>query len=166
MNPEPQTGSNKNHIVLYLVLILAVVLVGYFLLMVGIDGTPRSSDRVEVAHADLSSDSAVRIPLGFPSNIPLEEQNIKESYSVNYLDEGVTQFTVAYNSDFSREEILKIYSDFFLASGYTSGDGDRDESKGTIRGWRSGNKLSIAVSPYGEGSYVAINYIRRQESVQ
>ena len=155
---------NPNKVIISVLIALVVILLGYFILKGG--NTANTPANSEIIYTDLTSTEISKIPVGFPLNIPVEEQNIKESYKTNYFEEGVTQYTVAFNTSLTKEEVWKMYSDTFTASGYATNEENMNEEKGVLTGYRSGNKLNIAITPYAEGRYVTINYIERQRSAE
>ena len=163
----PNMGSEENHmnpnkIIIPILLVLVVILAGYFVLRGG--DKAEFPGKSEVIYTELNNPAVSKIPVGFPIDIPVEEQNIKESYKVNYLDVGVTQYTVAFNTELSKEEIRKLYSDMFLAVGYTQDSEKAGKNENVLTGWRSGNKLNVAISDYDGMQYVTINFIERQVS--
>lgn len=173
---DTQTGSqgtgvgehSNKRLIVSLVVVIAILIVGYMFFWKG-DGLyrePGLKGESEVIYTDLNSETVSKIPAGFPVAVPVEEQNIKESYKINYFDEGITQYTLAFNTDLSEEEIWKLYSDMFLAVGYTQDSDKTSEDKGVLTGWRSGNKLNVTISQYDNQRYVTINFIERQVSVE
>ena len=166
----PQTdGTQKETKLIISVIVVAVVLVaGYFLLKsnMGVQKETGLTGKSEVIYTDLTAVSLSKIPTGFPTNIPVEEGGVKESYKINYFDEGVTQYTIGFSSALSSDEIWKIYSDLFLASGFALDTEKTSKDKGVMTGFRDGNKLNIAISDYNSGQYVTINFIQRQVSVE
>lgn len=152
---------NPNKVIIPVLLALVVILAGYFVLRSN-NGVGELYPNGVVTQTDLET-SLTKIPTGFPDSIPVQGENVKESYKVDYEAEKVTQYTVAFSSELTQEEVWKTYADLFLSLGYASGEGDIDEGKGVMKGYRDGNKLNIAVSPYDTGSYVTINFIERHE---
>jgi len=161
-------GHDNKRVIVSLVVVVAILIVGYMLFWAGSDvyREPGLKGESEVIYTDLNSETVSKIPAGFPTAVPVEEQNIKESYKINYFDEGITQYTLAFNTDLGQEEIWKLYSDMFLAVGYTQDSDKTSEDKGVLTGWRSGNKLHITISKYDSQRYVTINFIERQVSVE
>lgn len=165
--PQPEGSQKETKLIVSLVIIIVVLVAGYFLLKSNL-GTKRGGEtagKTETIYTDLAN-SVTKIPAGFPSNIPVEEENVKESYKINYFDEGVTQYTIGFNSNLSFDEIWKTYSDLFLAIGYTPDMEKTSKDKGIMTGYRDGNKLNVAISDYDGGHYVTINFIQRQVSVK
>ena len=166
----PQTdGVQKETKLIISIIVVAIVLVaGYFLLKSNTEVKKEAglTGKSEIIYTDLTSTLLSKIPAGFPTNIPVEESGIKESYKINYFDEGVTQYTIGFSSALNNDEIWKIYSDLFLASGFALDTEKTSEDKGVITGFRDGNKLNIAVSDYDGGYYVTINFIQRQVSMK
>lgn len=159
----PQMNPNK--VITTVVIVIIVILAGYFIFRSdGVKREPGLTGKSEVIYTELDNPAVSKIPAGFPTAVPVEEQNIKESYKINYLDEGITQYTLAFNTEMSREELWKLYSDMFLAAGYTQDTEKTSEEKGVLTGWRSGNKLNITLSDYDSQQYVTINFIERQVS--
>ena len=60
---------------------------------------------VVVKRMNTAFESRHKVPEGFPTDIPLELAGITESYSANYTDHGVIQYTVSYASTRSRSTI-------------------------------------------------------------
>jgi len=159
---EQEHHMNPNKIIIPILLALVVILAGYFVLRGG--DKAEFPGESEVIYTVLDNPAISKIPVGFPTDVPVEEQNIKESYKVNYFEEGVTQYTVAFNTEMSRGDLWKLYTDMFLAAGYTQDADKTSEGKGVLTGWRSGNKLNVAMSDYDGMQYVTINFIERQVS--
>jgi hypothetical protein len=153
---------NPNRVIVSILLVLIIVIAGYFIFWGG--EKPAFSGKSEVTYTELNDPAVSKIPVGFPTTVPVEEQNIKESYKVNYLDAGMMQYVVGFNTEMSKEDIWKLYTDTFTAVGYATNDENMNEGKGTLTGYRDGNKLNIAISSYDSGSYVTINFIQRQVS--
>ena len=158
--PEPEMNPNK--IIIPILVAVVVILAGYFVF----SGSSSDPEQVmkggEVTYTDLEN-SQTKLPADFPINIPIEAQNVKESYKVDYAQEEITQYTIAFTSKLDREVVWKAYSDIFLALGYAFLQTPDEEKNYVMKGFRDGNKLNIAVSPYDSGSHVTINYIQNNK---
>ncbi|MBX4198871.1 hypothetical protein KW800_01180 [Candidatus Parcubacteria bacterium] len=125
-------------------------------------GGETTETKVEVTKTDITQNGLSSLPVGFPSDIPVEVSNITESYRAAYQGKGLVQYTVSYTSEKSRESLWNSYSEFMNKSGYTIDKGSSSKSLGQIYGVKGIDSLSIIISVRGGLSLVQINLLDRQ----
>lgn len=148
---------------------LVIILVGYLLLKPGNLSRNKVSElayagagEVEVVHADLSDATLLKAPEGFPEYLPIESQNVTESYKVVFKDHNLTQYTVSFSSMNSRETLWSVYADIMVAQGYEIDESVTKSEQGSMRGFRTDRDLNITINSSGEGSFVTINYVEEK----
>lgn len=152
-------GGESHKAIIPIILAIVVIIAGY--LIFKYMNTPHTNMPAgQVTYTDLKT-SVTKIPEGFPTNIPVEAQNVKDSYKVAVKDSSTTQYTVSFTSSLDKAALWKTYSDLFTSLGYAVDAGKTSQDSGVMEGFRSGNKLNISIKPYGSEQYVTINYIAR-----
>ena len=126
------------------------------------DTETKPKDNVEVTQVDLNAENTeVRLPEGFPTNIPLEISGIFESYSAVYETQGVTQYTVSYNSSASKSAKWDEYNSFMTKESYAFDKNATSKSQGTLSGTKDKDSLLAVVSAKGDKTIVQLNLLRR-----
>ncbi|MHB1330484.1 MAG: hypothetical protein ACYCY6_00740 [Minisyncoccota bacterium] len=121
-----------------------------------------SSETVQVTETNITQGGISKLPSGFPSSIPVETINVKESYRVDYTDKGVTQYTVSYASMRTSGELWAVYYDFMNEEGYLIDEDVTSESLGQVTGFFNNDSLSVVISNQDGRSLVQMNLLVRK----
>jgi hypothetical protein len=116
---------------------------------------------VEITNSAVTSNGNSVLPTGFPSSIPVESANIKESYKADYTAHGLTQYTVTYISNKSADAVWQIYSEYLNSNGYTVNEANTSEKNGTIIGNKGDDEIDVAITTLDSGSYVQVGYLTK-----
>lgn len=159
MSPEnTQSHNNKNISILIVVAILLIV-IAYSIMKLPFSDQKQDPN---VSWADTSAENQMdRLPKGFPQNIPVEIDNLEESYSIDY-EEGVTQSVVSFYTATSADDAFFLYEYFMTEEGYDFGPSGKSPTDKTLRGSKNGNDLTVIVGTLNEGVFVQINYLNRE----
>jgi len=84
--------STNRNVVIAGVVVLAVIALGVILIGRGKTNVPsgKPASGVEVLRADLSPTSSSKLLPGFPSSIPVEKENITDSYKADIPSTGLS----------------------------------------------------------------------------
>ena len=158
---------------LTLIVVAVVVVVGALVLanvkkkdkeVAKIQGTQNSPEGVKVSHVDLAKASTPKekIPQGLPSGIPLETNNVRESYSAEYQDLNAIQYTVVFTTNSSVAEKFQEYVTYMKSQGYQITHQDKDAAVKYVYGSKDNDDLSVVISRQGESTQVQLTYLDRQ----
>lgn len=155
--------SIKHGVVIASLLVVLILLGGYMWVRShSSDGVKEAGTaaNVDVTNTALPGQNKT-LPDGFPADIPVQSENIVESYKVVYKDRGVIQYTVSFTSSATQTDLMNVYKDFFARSGVVTDTTNSNTPKGQLVGLRKDDTLTIVVSPRGEGSYVQITVLHK-----
>lgn len=116
---------------------------------------------VEVTKTDIAGGSTSNLPAGFPNNIPVETNNLTESFRAAYKSRNIVQYSVSYTSARSRDALWDTYSEFFNSSGYTVDKTGTSRSLGQLSAALDNDSISVVISGHNGLSLVQINYVER-----
>jgi hypothetical protein len=128
MDTIPTVGipTKKKGVSFPVLIAIFVILFVIIVLMYGARNNKQSDNTVQLTEEKTvvyKGDTALgaagtKLPEGFPSDIPLEAANLKESYRVDYVERGVIQYSAVYESSKTLDEVRKIYVDYMTKAGY------------------------------------------------
>jgi hypothetical protein len=124
------------------------------------DENTKEIDGVLVTQSSVA-DTGSKLPAGFPRDIPVEQSNITESYRAVYTEHGVTQYTVSYTSNKSRDALWDLYNSYFKSVGYTVEQGS-SKTQGQISANKGSDTISVVLSARGGVSLAQISLLDRQ----
>jgi hypothetical protein len=162
--------SKPNHSVIVLI-IIALVLIGvvYFLLKKpsSPDGTNQeevTKENVVVKNTNLSAAGAPeqKLPFGFPKSIPVELDGIVESYSAEYPERSIMQYTISFGTDDSTDTAFSEYSSFMKKNGYVFIENGENKAAGYLYGTKDNDDLSITISAQNGRTLVQMSYLDRR----
>lgn len=172
--PPQDIGQHKKSINIVWIVISFVVVIGLSYYAIQNKGslnvsapTKNTKENIDIQNVNLSSvkSDADKIPQGFPNDIPLEIANITEGQKANFVDRGVTQYTVSYKSAKSLSSKYSEYTNFASKSGYSfvaNGYIKTDSSSGfyAIKG---DDSLTVMVSeiPNEKNVLIQITYLHK-----
>jgi len=89
-------------------------------------------EEVVVTKVDLTKVSSPqeKIPQGFPAYIPVETGEAYESYSMDYPERNVTQYSLSYVTTVSKAAKYKEYVDFMTKNGFEFAKDGKNGSSG------------------------------------
>lgn len=123
------------------------------------------NDNRIATHVDLSKAKSPRekLPQGFPSAIPMEAENIIESYSVPMILGGQTavQYTVSYTTGQSRQAKYNEYLKYMTDRGFDFGSDGKNQSAYTLYGVWENDDMAVAISLKEGKTLVQISLIDR-----
>ena len=126
--PPQDIGQNKKNINIVWIIASFVVVLGlsYYAIQNKENfnrsaSTNNTKENIDIQNVNLSSvkNDADKIPQGFPNDIPLEIANITGGQRADFVDRGVTQYTVSYNSALDLPTKYSEYVDFASKAGYS-----------------------------------------------
>ncbi len=163
MQPTEVHSSSKQ--------VFALVLVFVFLLAVSVFMAMNmqskkiiTKENVQVKNTDLKSvtNEADKLPSGFPSFIPVETAQTTESYTMNFPDRKLTQYTVNFTTSKTLDQKYKEYSDFMNANGFVLKPGTDSAMTKTLFASKNNDDLLVVLSMVGKETTVQIAYVDRQ----
>lgn len=161
--------SNNKGLIIGLVIIILLAVV--FLLLGGsetpttqettqeIDGqNPPSESFGEINQVDLESAQTPeeRLPEGFPSDLPVNTENLVDSFTVDYTD-GSKEASVIFQSDSSIGDLRSQYITYFEANEYTVQQDDLTEQDALLAAERNGDGISVAITQTEAGREVFVS---------
>ena len=125
--------------------------------------TPAQED-VVVKKVDLSKASSPqeKIPQGFPAYIPVETGEAYESYSMDYPERNVTQYSLSYVTSVSKAAKYKEYLEFMTKNGFEFAKDGKNESAGFLYGVKNNDDLTIVIASTGAKTSVQISFLDRR----
>lgn len=90
-----------------------------------------------------ASGDAVRLE-GFPSDVPVETDNVLDSFSIDY-DNGQREASIVYRSDASISELRDTYITYMQSAGYSVEQDDVTEQDALLFGSQGNSSLSVAI---------------------
>lgn len=116
--------------------------------------TQLSEEKTVVYKGDLNaSASNQKLPEGFPVDIPVETAIMEESVKVNYTERGITQYSVVYITEKTKNAVISSYLSFFSEQGYQVSPPSIGENNGPtqVDAKKNNDDLSIVVETTQEG---------------
>lgn len=154
---------NKKILLLALLLLAAAV----FYLLRSPGGNPENQNlatgQPEVQHVDLVQASSMdeKLPPGFPSDIPLENGSITQSYKVSYKDRNTVQFSLSYATSKTRSQKYNEYLKFMTEEGFDFGASGKSPERHTLYGIKGSNDLVVIINEINGRTVVDITYLER-----
>jgi hypothetical protein len=118
-----------------------------------------STQNVIVTQVDASS--ANRLPAGFPTDTPIELQNIVDSSVLSYPDHKVQVANVSYFSLKQQEELFSLYGSYLKGAGYTVTSTSKNSSVMLYSSKKGNTEMNISISPQGGRMLVLISQVIR-----
>lgn len=169
-NMPSQSGhSRKNAWEAALVIIVAIIVIaGILVFLRSSSQKPQmqpqkfSSENVNVSKVDLATATGdARLPVGFPTNIPVELNNISESTTLAYPERGATLYSVSYTSAKQPEEIYTEYGDYLKSNKFNIGINTKTAQQMMYQASTSTTSISVVITPHPGGTMVQIAYVVR-----
>ena len=98
-------------------------------------------------------------PAGLPTGLPLETENITESVTTSYPDQGATQLSVSYLSSKTVAQKYQEYKDYMTQAGYELSEGDSSAPVRALFGTNVDADLSVVISSQGAETLVQLAYL-------
>jgi hypothetical protein len=158
---------NKTRVVLTALLILLVAIGGYLWLTKGTYHPKFTTEvgekqKVLVERSQPIDGDTVDLPTEFPAGIPVEADNVFESYKSDYQGKHVMQYTVSYTSSKSADELWTIYDKYMKSAKYDTANPATSKDKGTIYGLLDNKGLAVTIASNGDKTNtVRLNYFVR-----
>jgi hypothetical protein len=104
---------------------------------------------------------ANRLPQGFPSNIPVENQNITKSFSVAYTGNKSILYVVIYTSSQSVQAKSVEYAQLINSSSFANQQIATSTSMSILQATEGNSQLSVTVNSQTKGSSVQISFLNK-----
>lgn len=159
MNQSPEQEKSPYKVLIAIVVFL--VLLGLYLLIAG--GPSERNGEVNYSQVNLLEAEAPheRIPEGFSVDIPVEYENITESYMVE--GEELTQYTVEYISSDTVEEKRQEYETYIEESAFSLEVSEGDEDLASVRGTTAQEDLIVLITHDAGITKVNLTYVQIAE---
>jgi len=120
-------------------------------------------ENVVVTKVDLKNTTGQdKIPQGFPLYIPLETNDAYESYTMDYKERNLTQYSVSYQTSATVSQKYKEYLDVMTKNGFEFAKDGKNEATGFLLGSKNNDDLTVVISRSGEKTSVQISYLDRK----
>ncbi len=168
------SGNMNVKIVLGALAVVVVLIAGYFAFRYfssssavdmntsGING--RASDAI--VEGTPTVNGVLTVPVGLPEGLPIEEGNIVESVSTEYIEHNARQINVSYISAKTEAEVYDEYKKYVSENGYEVSEGDPSSAVRSITGKKENANLSVTVSTQEEGTLIQISYLMKKVFTQ
>lgn len=159
-----EVRSGSKHVLAFVLIFVFLLAVSIFMVLNMQNRIVITKENVQVKNTDLKSvtNQADKLPGGFPNFIPVETAQVTESYSMNFPDRKLTQYTVNFTSAKTLEQKHKEYSDFMNANGFVLKPGSDTETTRTLYASKNNDDLLVVLSMVGKETTVQIAYVDRQ----
>lgn len=158
--------SKESKSIFVALLVVAVIVLGVYLWKKGGGQGEVSRENVEVSKIDLSvAQGQDRVPGGFPAGLPLETENVSESYTQDYVDRGVVLYGFTYKTEKTATEVLASYKLYIEDNQYViqSADERLDNARPSFIQARSGDdELLVTVNPNNGETTVQVVYTQKK----
>lgn len=156
--------QNTQKLLIAILTIIIVFVVGY-LLIAERGEWAKSADEIgnyEEARVVVKKNEeagVMRPPAGLPADILLENENIIESFTTDFLDQDVRQLSVSYTSSKTVSAKYAEYKNYMTISGYEITESPANAPVRAIFGTKEGVSLSVAVSASNGDTLVQLSYL-------
>jgi hypothetical protein len=165
--PMPGAGATSNSTPILLGLAVIVILIAAYFLWGSsnkqVGQNSFSSENVIVTPTNVATATGEgKLPVGFPTDIPVEIANITESATLSYPDRKATLYSVSYFSTKQQEEIFATYGKFLADNGYKITNTDKSAAHMVYQATKDKNDITIVITPQPNRIMVQIGYVVRQ----
>lgn len=101
----------------------------------------------------------LRVPEGFPQDIPLDGEKIIESATTQYPDQDTQQLSVSYQSSGTIAQKYAEYRAYLNQAGYSVTEGETNSLTRSIAGTKEDTVLSVAISNVDGKTLVQLSYL-------
>lgn len=148
----------------------AVILVIIVALMVlwytkgSVKAPTTSSTQAQMQQIDLAKLLAnpANPPAWFPAGLPFEVSNVSEQNVLNYPDQKIVLYSLAYNSARQMEELYAVYGSYFKDNGYTVSNQVKTQNQMTYDATKGNEIVKIVILPQGGGASVHVGIVVKQ----
>ncbi len=162
---EPQTSSNKNSVLLTIVVLILIGAAIYYVWQAKNNAQPTTPavEHVQnvVTKSFIGTGSQSKIPDDFPTNIPVELANLIDSYTAFYKDHNSTLASVTYTSTKTKDNLWTLYSNFIKDNNYTLNTQLTDKAHYTMVASKANTTLTIVISTANNKSTVHISQLTK-----
>jgi len=173
-NPTPNMNPNMNNkqsehkkieiiwAAVILVIIVALMVLWYTSGKVKSPAVSTTQTQIQqIDLAQLLGDKA-NPPAWFPANLPFELANVTEQSVLNYTEQKVVLYSLAYNSARQMEELYAVYGTYFKDNGFTISNQVKTQRQMTYVASKGNEEVNIAIIPFGGGATVHIGIVVKQ----
>ncbi len=153
-----------------LLLVFLLIIVGIVYLLAGGNYLQKKTQddtavgggvKVDYVNLNETKDGADKLPKGLPAGIPIETEEVTESYTANYQDPLATQYTVTFRTSKSVDAKYKEYVDYLTAEGYQISEGDKNAPVKTLQATKANDDFLAVISKQGSYTQVQLGYLDR-----
>ncbi len=153
--------------ILILVIIIALAYLGYSKYPNLFKKTNLPVEKTVIEKIDFSKvENLGKLPEGFPSNIPVEKNNLTESTKITYTEQKTILYSVSFNSARQPEELYAQYKDFLSAkNGFVINNQVKTVERMAFQATKTGTKdsISVTITPGVQGAnFIQISYVSKQ----
>lgn len=153
--------------ILILVIIIALAYLGYSKYPNLFKKTDLPVEKTVIEKIDFSKvENLGKLPSGFPSNIPVEKNNLIESTKITYTEQKSVLYSVSFNSARQPEELYTEYKSFLSTkNGFVINNQVKTVERMAFQATKTGTKdsISVTITPQSSGAnLVQISYVSKQ----
>lgn len=164
---DPDSKTRLTLGILLVVIIIGLAYLGYSKYPNIFKQTNLPAEKSVVEKIDLSKvENIGKLPEGFPSNIPVEGNNLIESVKITYPEQKSVLYSVSFNSARQSEELYSQYQSFLSTkNGFVIDNQIKTVERMAFQATKTGTKdsISITITPGTQGTnLIQISYVSKQ----
>jgi hypothetical protein len=153
--------NQVNQKIVYLTVLTLVILTALFLIYNRSGKQPLNATDA-VIEDSVASEGVLRVPQGFPADIPIEGANLLSALKVFYPDTELTHYSLSYHSNDTLEAKWGQYSGFLTDAGYNLSTPDNSNVGGiNLAGYQDDRSLLINITRDDDQTVVVLNLYER-----
>ncbi len=161
ISANPTELSSKKNLLITIGAAVLILLVGIALYKT-FGQKSFTSEKVEVNTIETKSlEGSARLPAGFPTDTPVELQNITASETITYTDRAAVLSNVTYTSEKQLEELFVMYKEYFTKAKYNIISTNKLPTRMFLVAVKENNEITITITPNGPRSSVLVSLVTR-----
>jgi len=165
--PNSSMVPGKSNQKVVILIFLFVLLLGIFYFLLGTGKNKQSTQQktlesINFTNIDLTKvEGADKIPKGMPQDLPLEINNVVESYTADYPVRGVVRANLTYTTERSVGDVYSEALLYMKNANYIFTDDGQNEENGYLSGTKNRSTLTFVVDSRDNKTFVQITYLDR-----
>jgi hypothetical protein len=143
-------------------IVIAVIIIAgavWYAYSTGLLGAKHEKMTVSTFDLTAALSDASSSPVGLPTDLPVEKQNITEQNRLEYPDRGVTLYSISYISAEEPSVVSATYNNYLQSHGYTLSTSTSTAELISYQAVLGADSLSVIVTPAASGTLVQLGVV-------